>query len=113
MPSLNSLTDLQYAAVGIGPGDISLGPTKLVERGLMEPADESQIVPQFVTANVTLFDDPNLGAIHRTRVYEVNGVKSVLQGSSAKQSRKICFRVRVEKFRFCLFQKLCLRPSKS
>ncbi|MCA9040750.1 MAG: hypothetical protein KDA65_10415 [Planctomycetaceae bacterium] len=86
----DSLTDLQYAATGIGPSDISIGPTKLLERGMMEPKSEEQILPQFVSANVTLFGDPDsLGAVHRTRVYEVNGVKigvTAVIGQSVQQS---------------------------
>ncbi|QDU79925.1 Perchlorate reductase subunit gamma precursor [Polystyrenella longa] len=85
----NSLTDLEYAATGIGPSDIAIGSTKLLERGMMEPGSEDQMMPQLVSANVTLFNDPELGAIHRTRVYEVNGVKigvTGVIGESVQQS---------------------------
>ena len=84
----DSLTDLEYAATGIGPSEVNLGSTKLLERGLKEAPSNDQIVPQFVSANVTIFNDPELGAIHRTRVYEVNGVKIGVTGVIGESIKK-------------------------
>lgn len=68
-----SLSAFGYAAMGIGPEELRLKPDYLVAVSETS-ADDAPAVP-FVSANVTLFDDPSLGVPIRQRVVVVNGVK--------------------------------------
>jgi 5-methylcytosine-specific restriction endonuclease McrA len=67
---LRALKEMHYLALNLGPEELALDATTLLGKGL---AAEERSMP-FMSANVVMFDSPDVGMV-RSRVVDVNGHK--------------------------------------
>lgn len=70
---LAALTDMQYAAVGLGPEELRFGPEVFLQLHNPEPENPAS-TPSFVSANVSMLGTPDLGKLP-FKVVDINGVK--------------------------------------
>ncbi len=61
-------------AIAVGPKELALGPDYLLTQQVIDPTT-SDASPNFISANVTLFDSPEIGTPRREKLIDVGGVK--------------------------------------
>lgn len=82
---LNALEQMRYVALGLGPAELRLSADYLLTlTGRELPA--SKLPLAFVSANVTLFDTPEIGVPQRYQVVTVGGVKLGITGVIANSA---------------------------
>jgi len=71
---LNTLRDMHYTAMALGPEELALGAEYLLSQHIIDAEDPADNLA-FVAANVVLFDAPDLGTPLRSKTLEINNVK--------------------------------------
>ncbi len=85
---LAAMKDMNYAAIGLGPEELQLGPEYLLSQHVYDETNPKKEIP-FLCANVTLYGSDDLGTPARTRIFSIAGLKlgitSILGKSYAKK----------------------------